>query len=143
MTNRIIYFGDYLTPNGIVRNEYFQFEEIRSALPPVPVVWQGNPAVLYYWKQRRKSMPFNPTASRLITHNGFEIRGPAVVITGWDRWHHFKKPGDEDHVREMLEPVLPGLAGRIFIGPSNRSNTHQNIYVENDNDAFAVKMALP
>jgi hypothetical protein len=143
MPLKIVYFGDKLETNGIVRPQFFQRQQLRGAFTPPSVMWQGKLASLYFWNYTHKDMPFNHLASQLIMHDGFLIRGPAIAITGWARWHYFKRAGDEEHVREALAPVLHGLIGKVFIAPFNGLNTHQNIYIQNEDDAFAVKMALP
>ncbi|MFC4172993.1 hypothetical protein ACFOYU_13130 [Microvirga sp. GCM10011540] len=142
MSKKRIFYGYELCENGIVRHNYFQEQQLRRAFSPPPVIWDGEPASLYFWNYYRTSTPVNQIASNLITHTGFIIRGPAFVITGSERWHHFRAVGTAQQVQAKLANVLHGLSGKIIFRPSGRWETHQNIYVEKDDDAVAVRMAL-
>ncbi len=141
VTRRPVYLGFSLQPNGMVTHDYFQEQLLFRSMNP-PVLWNGQPAALHFWNWRKKRTPINLIASNLITHDGFNIRGPAIVVTGVERWDHMRAPGTEEQVRERLDHILHGLGDEIIFRPSGRWSTHQNIYVRNADDAFAVRMVL-
>ncbi len=141
VTRRRVYLGHFLQDNGIVAKGYFQQQQINGSMHP-PVLWNGQPATLHFWNYAEKRTSINVNASNLITHFGFEIRGPAIVVTGVERWYHMRAPGTEKQLRARLAHILHGLGDEIIFRPSGRWSTHQNIYVRNENDAFAVRMVL-
>jgi hypothetical protein len=141
VSRRPVYLGYFLQSNGIITKDYFQAQQLLRSMHP-PVLWMGQPATLHFWNWRKKKTPINVTASNLITHDGFNIRGPAIVVTGVEHWTHMRAHGTEGQVRARLDHIMHTFGDAIIFRPSGRWSTHQNIYVRNENDAFAVRMAL-
>ncbi len=137
-----VYEGFSIEPNGIVRSSFFQKQELRNAFTPPTVIWNGKKAELYFWNWVGPRSSFNRIASDLIRHPGFVIRGKALVITGFAKWHLFRLEGGEDHARSLLAGLGFSDPARVVLKPSGRHGTHCHVYVGDDDDAFAVRMRL-
>src|SRR5689334_5311921 len=80
------YDGYWLEPNGIITYGVIQNHEVAHSMA-VPVTWTTGPAVLHFFNYGQRA-DYNRSASKLIQHPGFVIRGPALVVVGHDFWHH-------------------------------------------------------
>ena len=64
------------------------------------------------------------------------------MIISSEQWHQFRVLGNEEHARSFLEHVGLSDPQHVIFMPSGRHNTHTSIFVRNDNDAVAVRMAV-
>ena len=138
---KIIYTGYELQANDIIRPEFFQESDFTRAYDPITIQWQGARAHLRFWTYR-KSTPLNREAMKLITYPGFIIRGNAVVVTRVEKWHRFCLPGSETEARMKLASIQHTFSDSVIYKPAGRHRTHTSICVRNEDDAFAVRMAL-
>lgn len=134
--------GFEVLENGIVRQRCFQDQDFTRSYRPVPVIWKGAKAELYFWNYISRRTPLNRLASDLILHPGFDVYGRAVVVTARERWHHFRVEGTERDAKARLNHLAGGFKDQVLFFPSGRWETHQSIYVRDDDDAFAVRIAL-
>ena len=68
---------------------------------------------------------------------------PAIVVTGSEQWHQFRVVGDEQCARSKVSHLTFEEPEHVVFKPSGRHKTHQYIYVRNDKDATAIRLALP
>ena len=105
-----------------------------------PVTWDGAPATLHFWNYVSRKTPINRSASALILHPEFVVRGPAIVTTGSSLWHHARVVGSVDQTRAALDHL--GYKDAVIFRPSGRWQTNTNIYVKDRDDLFAIKIVL-
>ncbi len=135
-------FGFEIQSNGVVKPAHFQERDFTRAYLPVPVKWEGAPAQLVFWNYTSRKTPINSTASRLITHPGFDIRGRAVVITGSESLHCLKFDGPEWEAKMRSAHLAEGFKDMVLYRPGGRHQTYTNIFSRDQDDAFQIKMAL-
>jgi len=138
---KIIYTGYELQTNDIIRPGFFQDSDFTRAYHPVPIQWQGAQADLRFWNYV-KSTSLNREAMKLIAHPNFIIRGRAIVVTRVEKWHRFCLPGSETDARMKLASIQHTFSDSVIYKPAGRHQTHTSICVRNEDDAFAIRMAL-
>lgn len=136
-----IYCGYELQTTGIIRPDFFQDSDFTRAYYPISVQWHGVEAYLRYWNYRRVT-PLNPEATKLIRHPGFIVRGQAIVVTSVESWHKFCLPGSKDEARAKLASIQHTFSDHVIYKSAGRHQTHTSICVRNEDDAFAIRMAL-
>ena len=137
-----IYTGFRLYPCGRTKKDFFQSRDFTRCGDPQPVWWQGEPAELRYWNWKSKRVPFNRTAAGLITHPGFVVRGEAIVTIRAEHWHQFRVLGDEEHARSLVSHLGLIDPEHVIFMAGGRHRTHTHIFVRDQSDAFAVRMAI-
>ncbi len=105
-----------------------------------PVIWNGQPAQLHF-RNYGKNYPINQSATDLFARVGFVIRGPVLIRTGDDIFYCVTTLGDQETVEDSLDGL--GLSETPIVIPVEPWMPRSNIYVRDQNDAFAVKMRLP
>ncbi|MGW8788857.1 hypothetical protein, partial [Heyndrickxia sporothermodurans] len=86
------------------------------------------------------SYAVNHCATDLFARAGFVIRGPVLVRTGEEVFYCVTTQGDQGLVEDALEGL--GLSAKPIIIPVDACEPRTNIYVHDQNDAFALKMRL-
>ena len=124
--------------NGFDREEQFETLDLATAITQ-PVTWYGESGRLHFWNYSLE-VPVNQTASALILHPGFTIRGPAVVTTGYSYWHYARVAGSVDETQSALSHL--GFKDMVLFHPAGRSQMRTTIYAKDRDDFFAIKMAL-
>lgn len=133
-----LFSGFFLGVNGVIRPDQFVTGELADTIT-VPVTWNGASQWLRFWNYSRE-VPINQTASALIPHPGFVIRGPAIVITGLGLWHYARVAGSVDQTQSALSHL--GFKDEVLFRPAGRSQMHTTIYAKDRDDFFAIKMAI-
>jgi len=132
-----IYSGFRIYPNAFIKEDHFTPRELARSIS-APVLWRGQPVPLYF-----NSCPNeedNLTASGLIRHPGFVIRGDAVVVTAESLWHHAQVPGRDCRVSQQIEDL--SFKDGVILRTSGLWYTHTNVYAKDRDDFLYLKLVL-
>lgn len=104
-----------------------------------PIIWNKKPAELHFWNYNKR-VDVNQDATDLFAREGFAIRGPVLIRTGDAMFFGLKAQGEKHEVERELENL--GLSAPPVILRAREWLPHQNIYTQDENDAFAIRMRL-
>lgn len=106
-----------------------------------PIIWKNEPAEIHFWNYNKKCY-INRVASKLFDRDGFKIRGPVLILTGSDMFEVFRTEGSPEEVKADLAGL--GLSEKpvVMSGRDEDGYPRTNVYVRDENDAFAVRMRL-
>lgn len=133
------YHGYTLEPSGGVAYGVIQNHQLAHSMA-VPVTWTTGSAVLHYFSYG-KWAAYNRSASKLIQHPGFVIRGRALVVVGRDLWHYARVPGLVAHVSGSVSH-LGFSAHEVVFAPAWRWPEHTYVFTQNKDAFFALRLAL-
>lgn len=104
-----------------------------------PVVWNNQPAELHFWNYNKR-VAVNRDATDLFAREGFAIRGSVLIRTGDAMFFMLRAKGERHEVERELDNL--GLSAPPVILQARFSVPHQNIFTQDENDAFAIRMRL-
>lgn len=104
-----------------------------------PINWGGCPAELHFWNYKKR-VAMNQQATDLFGREGFVIRGPVLIRTGDAMFYGLKTQGTKAQVERDLAGL--GLNSNPVIIEARDWVAHQNVYTQNQNDAFAIRLRL-
>ncbi|WP_457108575.1 hypothetical protein [Methylobacterium sp. P5_C11] len=104
-----------------------------------PINWGGCPAELHFWNYQKR-VAINQQATDLFGREGVVFRGPVLIRTGDAMFYGLKIQGSKAQVERDLAGL--GLNSNPVIIDSRDWVAHQNIYTQNQNDAFAIRLHL-